>query len=446
MNYYIQNGELYHHGIKGQRWGVRRFQKEDGSLTNAGKNRYKKKSLHRIRLEEKYMQKGMTRAEAQKAASKRIKTEIIIGAAAATTVAACAIYYARNKWIENHCDQVLSKGTTFHNLDSTANPRPGEHLYVNYRQNDKAFFRGRFALNKIKQTGHVYDHVVEAKDDIKIPSVNNRKDVFKQLYDSDESFRTAINRHSGVGQVHDSKLAYKQMWSRFGDKDTPEFNVAKSKYFEALRQKGYEAIVDEWDTNPRVFRSDAPLILLNNSSKSFGEMSIKELSAKEVLTAQASSKHYSSGRTLKTLLGIPHTNHFKESEGALTRYAKKNLNNEKYISKILKETGKDDAEAVKDALGYRGRVLADAGKYMTKNKNITAEKAIKLATTKDSARKTATSVAATVAAVAALEAPSLILAKAQTDKRVRKYIREHPNTRLTTAEIQKRIKDGRITI
>lgn len=24
--------ELYHHGIKGQRWGVRRFQNEDGSL------------------------------------------------------------------------------------------------------------------------------------------------------------------------------------------------------------------------------------------------------------------------------------------------------------------------------------------------------------------------------------------------------------------------------
>ncbi len=32
--------ELYHHGIKGQRWGIRRFQKKDGSLTAAGKKRY----------------------------------------------------------------------------------------------------------------------------------------------------------------------------------------------------------------------------------------------------------------------------------------------------------------------------------------------------------------------------------------------------------------------
>ena len=34
------SSELYHYGIKGQKWGVRRFQNEDGSLTNAGKVRY----------------------------------------------------------------------------------------------------------------------------------------------------------------------------------------------------------------------------------------------------------------------------------------------------------------------------------------------------------------------------------------------------------------------
>ena len=444
MVYYIKDGELYHHGIKGQRWGVRRFQKKDGSLTSAGKNRYKKKSLHRIRLEEKYMKKGMSKAEAEKAADKRIKVETAIGITAGVTVTACAAYYARNKWVENHCDQILSKGTTFHNLDGTANPRPGEHLYVNYRQNDKAFFRGQFALNKIKQTGHVYDHVVEAQEDIKIPSVNNRKAVFKQLYDSDESFRNAINQHSGVGNINDSKLAYKQMWSRFGDKDTPEFNTAKSKYFEALRQKGYEAIVDEWDTNPLVYRSDAPLILLNNSSKSFGEMSIKELTAKEVLTAQANSRNYSAIRSAKTALGIPHTNHFKESAKTLSRHAKKNLENESYISKILKEAGKDDAEATKEALRYKGRVLADAGKYMTKNEKMTVDKAMKLAKTKDTVRKTAEGSAYTVAAIGALEAPSLILTKAQTDKQIRKYLREHPNTKMTTSEIEKRIREGRI--
>lgn len=29
--------ELYHHGVKGQKWGVRRYQNADGTLTDAGK-------------------------------------------------------------------------------------------------------------------------------------------------------------------------------------------------------------------------------------------------------------------------------------------------------------------------------------------------------------------------------------------------------------------------
>jgi hypothetical protein len=38
----MTNEELYleHHGIKGMKWGVRRFQNEDGSYTSAGKRRY----------------------------------------------------------------------------------------------------------------------------------------------------------------------------------------------------------------------------------------------------------------------------------------------------------------------------------------------------------------------------------------------------------------------
>lgn len=42
------NNELYHHGIKGQKWGVRRFQNKDGTLTSAGKQRYSHNSDGRL--------------------------------------------------------------------------------------------------------------------------------------------------------------------------------------------------------------------------------------------------------------------------------------------------------------------------------------------------------------------------------------------------------------
>lgn len=36
----MQNNYIYHHGVKGQQWGIRRFENKDGSLTDAGKKRY----------------------------------------------------------------------------------------------------------------------------------------------------------------------------------------------------------------------------------------------------------------------------------------------------------------------------------------------------------------------------------------------------------------------
>ena len=49
----VIHSELAHHGIKGQKWGVRRYENPDGSLTEAGKKRYshkRAKNLHTTRM------------------------------------------------------------------------------------------------------------------------------------------------------------------------------------------------------------------------------------------------------------------------------------------------------------------------------------------------------------------------------------------------------------
>ena len=43
----MTNNELCHYGIKGQKWGVRRFQNEDGTRTLLGKKRRSKKDRYR---------------------------------------------------------------------------------------------------------------------------------------------------------------------------------------------------------------------------------------------------------------------------------------------------------------------------------------------------------------------------------------------------------------
>ena len=146
---YNHSTELYHFGIKGMRWGVRRFQNKNGQLTSAGKKRYDetdgqsiKKSKHRLNLEEEYRKGGLSKKDAEIAAAKRIKKEKILAAAAGLTIAAATAYVV-NKKLKEKCDSIIKSGKTLQRIEMQ---NTGGKLY-------DQFYAAKNHADKIKYAG-----------------------------------------------------------------------------------------------------------------------------------------------------------------------------------------------------------------------------------------------------------------------------------------------------
>lgn len=108
MNDYLKTKELYHWGIKGQKWGVRRYQNEDGTLTESGRARYNsdltekdpkkmtdedlRKSSQRIQAEQNYKMLRSKEKTGSQISKTALTTAIAVGASVASTYAASRIF------------------------------------------------------------------------------------------------------------------------------------------------------------------------------------------------------------------------------------------------------------------------------------------------------------------------------------------------------------------
>ena len=85
----MDNNELYHYGVQGMKWGVRRYQNKDGSLTAAGKKRAKNPETTARR--------------------KAIAKKVALGTLATVTVATAAVIAARNPAVRSAMSKIGSK-------------------------------------------------------------------------------------------------------------------------------------------------------------------------------------------------------------------------------------------------------------------------------------------------------------------------------------------------
>ena len=325
------NHELYHFGIKKQKWGVRRFQNKDGSLTAAGKKRYydtpelnaqkenvkrmkreayqtmsvkkfneylnekrlyetnkeveriksknvqfKNKSKHRLKLEQQYKELGMTDEQAQAAANNKIRTEKILAVSAGVAVTAVAAY-AANKAIRQRVDGVIKSGTKLQRIEGAGNNGElHDVFYASKGKHDNTRYANLYKFDRMSKTGKAKVLELQTQNDIKVASEKNAKKIFDNLKKTDPEFAKTVDKANSAFRFDNMKNDYHSFNRAIPDlKDDPSYK----KFFDALKKEGYGAIGDVNDKYYSGYNAKNPLIFFgNNESGNIMTKTVSEVS------------------------------------------------------------------------------------------------------------------------------------------------------------------------
>ena len=324
---FISQNELYHHGIKGMKWGVRRFQNEDGSLTTAGKKRYgdeptgsdKKTSSNngsktprkgliarrKDSLTQKYIAKGYSQTAAKAMAEQRMRTEAVLAVVGTVAVTAVAIKVARRIG-QDYVDQTFKSGKVIQNIGANPNAnfkdtpffaavnKSDKKAYGMMYPNEKRGMAKNFAAQRGLKYEGIYKNEIKLNSDVKRASVANARKIFYEKMDNDPQFKKEVLNTLKKTHYSDSKAVNeylrngkhaRKLYDRFNQAlATPQFQAAgiHKQYYDEMKKHGYNAILDINDTRYSGYKkiSKNPTIFFGNDK--WEKISSKKLSDVEI--------------------------------------------------------------------------------------------------------------------------------------------------------------------
>lgn len=296
--------ELYHHGIKGQKWGVRRFETLKGHLTSAGKKRYEKYKQY-------YKDEGMSDSEASKKAKSKqnIRRGLIIAGTIAGVAVGTKLGY---EYIgKQHVDQIIKSGKEFQRVATTDADDFTRAFYATAKRGDRSKYVGMYG-QQIKDAGmNAYKQTAKVTSDIKVASNKNAQKVFDEIYKNDASFRktvdaAAANRANTIfGNDRQRAVAAKGGYKAFNlniNNHEPEMEAAKKKFYDKLKEHGYGAVHDMNDSRWSGYKAKQAVVVFDHQK--VGKATISKLKDQEINAARTKALGKLTAENMLPTVGI----------------------------------------------------------------------------------------------------------------------------------------------